>query len=221
MMAGDTMRVVIIDDHPLYREGVAHALAADPDLEIVAEGETAEDAVRHAGALRPDVMVLDLNIPGGGLAALRGIAAVSPETRIVILTAHTADEHLDMAFGGGAMSYVLKGVTARELAKIIRDAFAGQGYVSPALGARLMASRSGRPAATRPADPLDELTARERQILTLVAKGYPNKQIADELCLAEKSVKNAMTIIMQKLDVKNRTEAALLAKSALAESRLR
>jgi two-component system nitrate/nitrite response regulator NarL len=205
------MRIVVIDDHPLFREGVTRTLALERDLTIVGEGETADDAVHCAGTLRPDVLVLDLDIPGGGLSVLESISAASPAIRIVILTAAASEESLLAALKGGATSYVLKGVSARELARILRAACAGQAYVPPELAAGVLAVLSGKAPPTRSTSVIDQLTEREREILHLVGGGRTNREIARSLHLAETTVKNTMTTIMQKLNVRNRVEAALLA----------
>jgi DNA-binding NarL/FixJ family response regulator len=203
------VRFVIIDDHPLFREGVVRTLAVETDLTVVGEGSTAEDAVRATGALQPDLLLLDLDIPGGGLAALAAIHAVAPATRIVILTADGREGQLLAALQRGAHAYVLKGVSARELARVLRSVHAGQGYVPPELAARLLSPPAEAPPPA--ASPLGELTERERQILRMVARGSSNRQIALALHLTEKTVKNYMTVIMEKLQVNNRVEAAILA----------
>jgi two-component system, NarL family, nitrate/nitrite response regulator NarL len=205
------MRIVVIDDHPLFREGVTRALALEGDLSTVGEGETCADAVRLASKLHPDVLLLDLDIPGGGLSVLEAIRAASPTTRIVVLTASARQEYLLAALKSGATSYVLKGVSARELARILRAACADQAYVPPELAAGVLATMSGRKPPERSASALDQLTEREREILAMVGDGRTNGEIAKALCLAETTVKNAMTTIMQKLNVRNRVEAAVLA----------
>ncbi len=204
------MRVAVVDDHPLFREGVTNALSAESDLVIVGEGASVEDAVRLANTLHPEVMVLDLALPdGGGIFALGQVCEASPATRVVILTFDTAQDRFLAALSAGATSYVLKGVTARELAAIVRAAGKGQGYVPPELAAQALQVRVGRP--TLPGTALDALTAREMEILKMVRDGLTNSEIAQTLCLAETTVKNSMTTIMQKLQVRNRVEAAVLA----------
>jgi DNA-binding NarL/FixJ family response regulator len=207
------MHVVIVDDHPLFRQGVAQTLSGAADIEIVAEGGTAEEAMRLATELLPDILLLDIDIPGGGMAAAQAVAAVSPATRIVMLTVSEEEENLTAALRAGARAYVLKGVSGRELITILRGVAAGEVYITPALAASLLLEMSGagRGAAT-PTDPLDELTDREREILELVAQGLSNKEIAQRLYLTEKTIKHHMTNILQKLQVRNRVEAAMLAQ---------
>lgn len=210
----ERIQVVIIDDHPLFRNGVIQTLQAEPDVEIVGQGTTAAEAVRLAEELLPDIVLLDITIPGGGLTAAESIAATVPVTRIIMLTASAAEEDVLTALKSGARGYILKGVSGDELVKIIRDVYAGEAYVTPALAASLLSemrepARGQRPAAS----PLDELTDREREILERVAAGLSNKEIAQQLFLSEKTIKHYMTNILQKLQVRNRVEAALLASS--------
>ena len=209
----DTLQVAIVDDHPLFREGVAHTLGAQPDIEVVAEGESAADAVRIAGECLPDVMLLDVSMPGGGLNAVRQIARAFPVVKTVMLTVSEGEEDVTAALRAGARAYVLKGVAARELVRILRDVAAGEVYVTPSLAANLLFELTSGGASRQPASPLDELTEREREILELVAGGDSNKEIAARLYLSEKTVKHHMTNILQKLQVRNRVEAALMARA--------
>jgi len=210
---GDRIHVVIVDDHPLFRDGVAQTLAASPDIEIVGQGASAEDAVRLTRDLLPDVLLLDITIPGGGLSAAQTIAAAYPVIKIVMLTASEDEDNLTSALRAGAKAYILKGVSARELVSIIRGVFAGEVYVTPGLATSLLMEMTRKPSGARPAiSLLDELTERERQILELVAIGASNKEIGQKLYLSEKTVKHYMTNILQKLQVRNRVEAALMAQ---------
>jgi DNA-binding NarL/FixJ family response regulator len=208
----DTLQIAIIDDHPLFREGVAHTLQSQPGLEVVAEGASAADAIRIAGESLPDVMLLDVSMPGGGLHAARTIAASYPVVKVVMLTVSEHEDDVTAALRAGARAYVLKGVAARELVSILRSVAAGEVYVTPSLAASLLFELTGGGAGAPPASPLDELTERERQILERVAAGDSNKEIAAQLHLSEKTVKHHMTNILQKLQVRNRVEAALLAR---------
>jgi DNA-binding NarL/FixJ family response regulator len=210
----DLLHVVIVDDHPLFREGVAATLAAQPGIAVVGEGASADEAVRLAGELLPDVILLDVSMPGGGLAAARRIAEAAPVVKVVMLTVSEAEEDVTAALRAGARAYVLKGVSARELVAVLRAVAAGDVYVTPSLAASLLHGGGGR-AAAGPAggDLLDDLTARERQILEGVAAGDSNKEIAHQFGLSEKTVKHHMTNILQKLQVRNRVEAALLAQA--------
>jgi two-component system, NarL family, nitrate/nitrite response regulator NarL len=210
----DRIQIIIVDDHPLFREGVIQTLKAEPDIEIVGEATTALEAIHLTGELLPDLILLDITIPGGGLNAARTIAATLPVTKIVMLTASEAEEDVLAALKAGARGYILKGVSGHELVKIVRDVHAGEAYVTPTLAASLLSEMKGDWGGQRPAtNPLDELTDRERQILEKVAAGLSNKEIAQQVFLTEKTVKHYMTNILQKLQVRNRVEAALLAQS--------
>ena len=215
----ERIEVAVVDDHPLFREGVVHSLEAEPDIAVVGQGATADDAIRLAQRLLPDLMLLDLGMPGGGLNAAKSILAECPVVKIVVLTASAEEDDLLAALKAGARGYVVKGVASRELVSIIHTVQAGDVYVTPSVAAGLlveMASTGSKP--KPPANPLDELTERENQILALLAQGQSNKEIGQKLYLTEKTVKHYITNIFQKLQVRNRVEAALLAqRSAHAE----
>ena len=204
----EPIRVLVADDHPLFREGVVHSLAAEPDMNIVAQAANGEEALRLARELLPDVVLLDIAMPGwDGLATAGKITTACPATKIVMLTVIEDEDKLLAAFKAGARGYVLKGVSARELAGVVRATAHGEVYVSPSLAAgMLMALTRGRPA-----DPLEELTERELEILKLVGQGLTNRRIGDHLHLSEKTIKHYVTNILQKLQVRTRVEAALVA----------
>ena len=208
----ETIQIVLVDDHPLFREGVAHTLQTGPGFEIVGQGTTAADAVRLSTSLLPDLLLLDINIPGGGLSVVHQIAAACPVTKIVMLTASEAEDDVLTALKSGARGYIIKGVAARELVSILRAVHAGEAYVTPTLAASLLSDWTSSPGSAPPADPLAELTERERQILEGVATGLSNKEIGLQLSLSEKTIKHYMTNVLQKLHVRNRVEAALLAR---------
>jgi DNA-binding NarL/FixJ family response regulator len=211
----DQIRIVIADDHPLYREGVARTLMEDKALIVVGQAQDAGGAVELASRLKPDLLLLDISMPGGGgLAALREAITLPDAPKIAMLTASEEDDQVMQALKAGALGYVLKGVGARELVGIVKDLARGQTYVSPVLAGRLLASmRNG--GAARPANPLADLSKREEDILRLVAEGKSNKEIGLTLDLQEKTVKHYMTSILQKLHLRNRVEAAVLAREHL------
>lgn len=210
------VRVVVADDHPLYLEGLVASLRSSPEVSVVGQSATATGALRLAKEHLPDVTLLDITMPGGGLNAARSIAAACPATKIVVLTASEDEDDVVAAMKAGASGYVLKGVAGRELIGIVRSVAAGEVYVAPRL-AWLLLRELSRP---RKPEPLDELTARERAVLELVASGLSNQEIGDRLCLAEKTIKHYMTNILGKLHVRSRVEAALLAhKAGLGEER--
>jgi DNA-binding NarL/FixJ family response regulator len=209
----DKIQIVLVDDHPLFRAGVAYTLTAEPDMEVAGQGASAAEAVQLAQELLPDLILLDLNMPGSGLQAAQTITATCPVTRIVMLTVSEEEEDLLASLKAGARGYILKGVPARELTRILRAVCAGESYVTPTLAASLLREMTGVAPGARPAvDPLNELTDRERQILEGVANGLSNKEIGLQLHLTEKTVKHYMTNILQKLQVRNRVEAALIAR---------
>jgi DNA-binding NarL/FixJ family response regulator len=207
----DPIRVAIVDDHPLFREGVAHTLETEPDLQIVGQGATADEALRLSLESLPDILLLDVTLPGGGLDAARRIAAACPVTKIIMLTVSEDEEDVLAALKAGARAYALKGVSGRDLVAIVRAVHAGEVYVTPSLAAGLLLEMTtSTPARTSTADPLHALSERESQILERVAAGRSNKEIGQELYLTEKTVKHYMTNVLQKLQVRNRVEAALL-----------
>jgi len=215
----DKIHVVIADDHTLFREGLAGIIGGTEDFEVVGQGGTMEEAVQLARDLLPDIILLDIDMPGGGLEAARIVAEECPVTRIVVLTSSEEDDHLIGALKIGARAYILKGVAARELIRILRAVWAGESYVPPMLAASLLLEmREAHSQQKQTASPLDELTPRERGILESLAAGLSNKEIGEKLFLSEKTVKHYMTNILQKLQVRNRVEAALLAQKEMKKS---
>jgi DNA-binding NarL/FixJ family response regulator len=207
------VRIGIFDDHPLFRHGVQLTLEADAEFEVVALGSTAAQALQAAQIKRPDVMLLDVNMPGGGIKAAQDIAEACPTVSIVMLTVSEQEDHLSAAMAAGARGYALKGISGDALMQIVRSVVGGEAYVSPSLAARVLRNLQKEPtqaaggAAT--GDNLYRLTAREQQILTQLSGGMTNKEIARALDLSEKTIKHYVTNILQKLQVRNRVEAAL------------
>jgi two-component system, NarL family, nitrate/nitrite response regulator NarL len=206
----EPIRVAVIDDHPLFREGVAHTIQRSGILQVIAEGATAEDAIRIAKAELPDIVLLDVSMPGGGVEAARAISNACPVVKIIMLTVSESEEHVHEAMEAGVRGYVLKGTSGLELVNTLRAVARGEYYVTPRLAARILAL-SRRPQKTPvPEGAFPDLTKREEQILDRVARGLTNKEIAKALQISEKTVKHYMTNIMQKLQVRNRVEAALV-----------
>lgn len=215
----DRIQLVIADDHTLFREGLASIIGGNEDFEVVGQAGTMQEAVQLARDLLPDIILLDIYMPGGGLEAARIIADECPVTRIVILTSSEEDDHLIRALKIGARAYILKGIAARELFHILRAVSAGESYVPPMLAASLLLEmREAQSQQKQATSPLDELTPREREILESLAAGLSNKEIGEKLFLSEKTVKHYMTNILQKLQVRNRVEAALLAQKEMKKS---
>lgn len=203
----DPIRILIADDHPLFRDGVVHSLNNEPDLAVVGQAGSGEEAFRLAAETMPDVLLLDIAMPGqGGIEAACRIAAACPFVQIIMLTVSEDQDDLMNALKAGARGYVLKGVSARELANIVRTVAAGEVYISPALASGILFEMTY----DRPVDPLADLTDREREILRLVGEGLTNREIGECLHLAEKTIKHYMTNVLQKLQVRSRVEAALL-----------
>jgi len=208
------IRIAIVDDHPLLREGVARSLVDTGEFTVCGEGATTEDALRLAREAGPEMLLMDLSMPGGGLTVLANIKQEFPALKIVVLTVSEALEDVTAALNSGVEGYVLKGVGSRALAGILRDVQAGDTYVPPVLAARMLASLKSAFEAPGPSNPISALTAREREILDLVSNGRSNKEVARELFLQEKTVKHHMTSVLSKLKVRNRTEAAMLLHNA-------
>lgn len=205
----DHIRVAVVDDHPIFREGVAYTIRSSKGFEIVAEGASAEDALRIAKDLLPDVILLDVSMPGGGIEAARAINASCPVVKVIMLTVSESEEDVTQALESGANGYILKGTSGSDLITTVQSVSRGESYVSPGLAARLLAvSMRNVRQQVRPAEQV-ELTRREEQILDQVARGLTNKEIANALAISEKTVKHYMTNVMQKLQVRNRVEAVL------------
>src|SRR5215831_19783657 len=202
------IRTAIVDDHQLFRDGVAKLLARTPGIEIVADGSTAADAVNIAQQLQPDVMLLDLKLPDDGVTAASTIAREHPGVRIVILTASDCDSDVAAMVQLGVHGYLLKGCTGQEIIRAVQRVYAGEFYVTPSL-AGCMPTEMSNPA-PKAGDGSEQLSGREEIILAQISKGLTNKEIARALNLREKTVKHYMTNIMQKLGVRNRLEAALM-----------
>ena len=211
--AGNTaisrLRVAIIDSQPLFRAGITAVLRDSENVELIAEGDSAAEALRIAGKHQLDIMLIDIGITGGGSDAVATIARMWPAIRIVVLTASERAEDVTASLQNGARGYILKHIEAAELLKTLRTVAAGEVYLAPSLGARLFAQTAPaqKPAANQPE--FSDLTAREEQILAHVSVGATNKEIAKTLKISDKTVKYYMTNIMQKLHVRNRVEAVV------------
>lgn len=203
------IRVLVVDDHSLFRQGVVHSLISDPGLSVVGEASSGEDALKLAIDLLPDVVLLDISMPGwGGLVTAQKITASCPAINVVMLTVSEDKDKLIAAFKAGARGYALKGISASELTQVVRTAANGEVYVSPLLASEMLVSLTQCQGSD---DPLQELTERERTILRLIGTGMTNREIGVDLFLAEKTIKHYVTNILQKLQVCSRMKAALLA----------
>ena len=196
------IRILIADDHPIVREGLSAVLETQPDFAIVGLAASGAQAVALAGELRPDVVLLDLELPElDGVAALRAIRARDPAARALIFTAFDTDERILAAVQAGAQGYLLKGAPRDELFQAIRVINAGGSLLQPVVAARLLRQVSAAPS------PTERLTERELAVLLLLARGRQNKEIAGELAISERTVKFHVSAILAKLEVGNRTEA--------------
>lgn len=203
------IRVLIVDDHALLREGLRQVLQGEPDILVVGEARTGEEAVREAAHLRPDIVVMDINLPDiSGIEATRRIKEACPEAGILVLTIHDQEEYLLEAIAAGAAGFVLKDVEPRTLVHAIRLCCRGEGYIHPTLSARALSRRRERWAPVGAGIP-EPLTRREFEVLQLVAEGASNREIGERLFISEKTVKNHITSIFRKLGVSDRTQAVI------------
>jgi two-component system, NarL family, nitrate/nitrite response regulator NarL len=211
----EVIRIAIVDDHPIMRDGLVHTFQRDPGFEVVAQGGTGEEAIQIAETHLPDLILLDINMPGDGVEAARKISRSCPAVRIIMLTAHDGEQHVVDALRGGASGYVVKGVSSEELLKTAQAVYGGEAYVSPGLAAKLLGTRVAHMVPGALTKNFVDLTAREEQILRFVCEGQSNKEIGENIGLTEKTVKHYMTNILQKLHARNRVEAALIARDRL------
>ena len=216
-MGGETIRVLITDDHPVFRQGLKGLLQA-LGIEVVAEAENGPDAVRLAGELRPDVVVMDLQMPGGnGIEATRTITRTNPAIGVLVLTMFRDDDSVFAAMRAGARGYLLKESGAEEIARAVLAVAAGEAIYGPEIARRVLTFFTDMPDPRRSAFP--ELTEREREVLALIAQGRSNTEIAGTLFLSPKTVRNHVSNIFMKLHVADRAQAIVLAREAgLGES---
>jgi len=206
------IRVLLADDHELFRQGVRRLLESAPDLEVVGEAATGQDTVRLVEELAPDIVLLDIAMPAlSGIEAARLIKTASPRTGIIMLTVHADEEFLFEAIKAGAMGYLLKDASAEELIRAIRVIHSGEGLLAPSMAAKVMREFARTREQHELAPMLTALTNREVEILQHVAAGLANKEIAARLGISERTVKNHLSNIMEKLHVNSRTQAAVYA----------
>jgi DNA-binding NarL/FixJ family response regulator len=206
-------RVLIVDDHPLFRDGLAGLLATLPEMEVTGTAGTAEEAVEALSCAAPDVVLMDINLPGAsGVEATRWVSRLAPDTTVLVISMVDDDDSVFAALAAGARGYVLKGASAAEITAAIRTVAAGGAVFGAGIASRLLDQTSAR--RSSPAQPLDshDLTGREREVLDLLAEGASNRQIARTLGVSLKTVQNHVSRILDKLQAADRTQAALRAR---------
>jgi DNA-binding NarL/FixJ family response regulator len=207
-MSDAPIRLFLLDDHEVVRRGLKDLLDQEDDIEVVGESGLAQDAAARIPTIKPDVAVLDARLPdGSGIEVCRDVRSIDPSIAVIILTSYDDDDALFAAIMAGAAGYVLKQVRGTDLVDAVRRVAAGQSLLDPAVTQRVLRRiREGEPAE----DPLRSLTKQERRILDLIGQGLTNRQIAGEMFLAEKTVKNYVTQLLSKLGLERRTQAAVL-----------
>ena len=202
--------ILLVDDHEVVRQGLKAYLDAQPDFKVIGEASSGEEAVEAAMEYLPDVMLMDLVMAGiGGIEATRKVKDITPRTQIVVLTSYHQDEFIFPALQAGAISYVLKDVMMDDLADAIRKASRGEAVLHPRVAERVIHEINGAKGATF--NPFTELTNREMEVLKLIARGMSNNEIANELFISENTVKGHVSNILSKLQLADRTQAAVYA----------
>lgn len=210
----ESLRVLIADDHPLFRKGMRALLESLPHVEVIGEASSGEEAVTMTTAQQPDLVLMDLQMPdGNGLAATREINKTSPHVRILMVTLFEDDESIFAALRAGAHGYILKDAEEDEMVRAIRAVGGGEAIFSPSIAARLM-DYFATARTLEPQEIFPELTDREREILTLIARGESNGAIAEQLVISLKTVRNHVSNIYNKLQVADRAQAAIRAREA-------
>ncbi len=206
----EPITLLVVDDHLLVRQGIQAFLEVQPDLLVLGEASTGEEAVRMAAELAPDVVLMDLIMPGmGGVEATRQVKLASPRTQVIVLTSYHEDKYIFPALRAGALSYVLKDVGPDELAEAIRQAARGESILHPRIAARVVQEIQGVKHEAH--NPATDLSERELEVLRLIAAGRTNTEIAQALIISEKTVKGHVSNILSKLHMLDRTQAAVFA----------
>jgi len=210
----DSLRILIADDHPLFRKGMRTLLTATADTEVIGEATTGQEVIELAATLQPDVILMDLQMPGvNGIEATRQIVQTSPHIRILVITLFEDDASVFSALRAGARGYVLKDAREEEMLRAIRSVGSGEAIFSPTIATRLMDFFSA-PQTAVPKEIFPTLTEREREILQWIARGSSNSEIARELALSVKTVNNYVSNIFSKLQVADRAQAIIRARDA-------
>jgi len=206
-------RVLIVDDHPVFRDGLAGLLATLPDVEIAGTAGTAEEALAVLQDSAPDIVLMDINLPGAsGVEATRKVLAAAPATAVLVVSMVDDDDSVFAALAAGARGYVLKGASAGEITAALRTVAAGGAVFGAGIASRLLARTPAHPPGPAPTSEQNDLTAREREVLDLLADGVSNRHIARSLGISLKTVQNHVSRILDKLQAADRTQAALRAR---------
>jgi DNA-binding NarL/FixJ family response regulator len=207
------IRVLIVDDHPIFRDGLAGLLATLPEVEVAATAGTAEEALAALTRTSPDVVLMDINLPGtSGVEATRRVSQIAPATAVLVISMVDDDDSVFAALAAGARGYVLKGASAAEITAALRTVAAGGAVFGAGIASRLLARTPARPSGPASLSRQHDLTARECEVLDLLAEGASNRQIARSLGLSLKTVQNHVSRILDKLQAADRTQAALRAR---------
>lgn len=202
--------VLIADDHSLMREGLKQILELEPDIKVVPSAANGEEAIKYAQLYKPNVILMDINMPKmNGIDALRRLRDIGVDSKVIMLTIHDAREYLYETIRIGANGYVLKDADSDTLLKAIRDVCQGKSYIQPSLSELLVKEFNSRGDKSKATSVIDTLTKREYEVLTLIAEGLNNREIAEKLFISEKTVKNHVSNIFKKLDVNDRVQAAI------------
>jgi len=211
----EPIRVLIADDHPNFREGLSALLQSASDLEVMGEAADGEEIISLAAALQPDVILMDLNMPGvGGIEATRRVLDTSPHISVLVISMHEDDESIFAALQAGARGYLLKGAPKAEILRAIRAVVSGEAIFGPTIARQLMSYFASPRPSVAPPEAFPELTEREREILDLVADHQTNPEIARRLHLSQKTVRNHVSNIFTKLQVSDRAQAIIRAREA-------
>ncbi|MBF6612254.1 MAG: response regulator transcription factor [Chloroflexi bacterium] len=204
----DKITILIVDDHAIVRQGLRTYLDLQPDMAVVGEASNGNEAVALVKDLLPDIVLMDLVMPNGnGVDATRAVAALSPSTRVIVLTSFSEDEQVFASIKAGAQGYLMKDVLPQELVRAIRTVSKGEAQLDPEIARKLMQEFTN----PQPSTPKHDLTERELEVLRLIAQGKSNKEISEDLVLSEKTVKTHVSNILQKLHLSDRTQAAVYA----------
>ncbi|GAB3207774.1 response regulator [Marinactinospora thermotolerans] len=214
----EPIRVLVVDDHALFRRGLVSVLEVEPDIDVVGEAGDGEEAVRQAGDLSPDVVLMDIRMPrSSGIDACAGVKAIAPMAKILMLTVSDEEEDLFEAIKAGATGYLLKEIPVDEVPAAVRAVSDGQSFINPSMAAKLIgefAALAKKGSSRSPAESAPRLTERETEVLRLVARGLKNRDIGQRLYISENTVKNHVRNILDKLQLHTRMEAALYAQKA-------